>query len=55
MFFKLYLEKFPSIKYEEIINEMNKLYQEINLILFSKRKYFNLRNEIYKDKNDNYK
>ena len=56
--FKIYLEKFTSIKYEEVLNVINKIYPEINQILFSKRKYFNLRNEIYRDaynKINNYK
>ena len=50
--FKIYLEKFPSIKYEELSTDIHKIYHEIHQILFSKRKYFNLRNEIYRDAYD---
>ena len=47
MYFKIYVEKFPSIKYEEILNEMDINYPNINKILFIKKNFYNLRNEIY--------
>ena len=52
MFFKLYIEKFPSIKYEEILNELDIKYPQIKKILFGKRKYFALKKEIYKEAYD---
>ena len=32
MFFKIYIEKFPSIKYEEILNELDINYQIILIV-----------------------
>jgi len=49
MFFKIYIEKFPSIKYEEILNELDIKYPKIKKIVFSKRKFFELKIEIYKE------
>ena len=48
MFFKLYVEKFPSIKYEEILNELDTKYPQ-KKILFGKSNFFALKNEIYKE------
>ena len=48
MFFKyFFLEKFPSIKYEEILNELDIKYPK--KIVFVKSKFFALKNEIYKE------
>ena len=50
MFFKTYLDKFSSIKNVKILNDIkSKIYLQINKILFSKRKYFILKNEINRD------
>jgi len=50
-FFKLYVEKFPSIKYEEILNELDTKYPQ-KKILFGKSNFFALKNEIYKESYD---
>ena len=47
--FLKYNEKFPSIKYEEILNELDIKYPKIKKIVFSKRKFFELKIEIYKE------
>ena len=39
MFFKIYIEKFPSIKYEEILNELDIKYPQIKKISLVKRKF----------------
>ena len=38
MLFKLYVEKFPSIKYEEILNELDTKYPQ-KKILFGKSNF----------------
>jgi len=52
IYFKILIEKFPLIKYEEILYDWNIKYPNLNKIVFSKSQYFNLKNEIFRDLKD---
>ena len=47
-FFKINIETFPCIKYEDILFNLSNKFSNINFILFSKTKFFNLKNEMSK-------
>ena len=45
-YFKINIETFPCIKYEDILYNLTNNFRNINKILFSKTKFFNLKNEM---------
>ena len=49
VYFKINIETFPCIKYEDILYNFTNKYKNINQILFSKTKFFNLKNEMSKE------
>ena len=48
-YFKMSIENFPCIKYEYILYNFINKFKNINKILFSKTKFFNLKNEMSKE------
>lgn len=48
-YFKLNIELFPCIKYEDILFNFTKKFPNINKIIFNKTKFFNLKNEMQKE------
>ena len=48
-YFKISIENFPCIKYEYILYNFTNKFKNINKILFSKIKFFNLKNEMSKE------
>ena len=53
MYFKFLIEKFPLIRYEDILYQLNLKFPNLNKILFGKTKFNNLKNEIYREFNNN--
>ena len=53
MYFKILIEKFPLIRYEDILYQLNLKYPNLNKILFGKTKFNNMKNEIYREINNN--
>ena len=53
MYFKILIEKFPLISYEDILYQLNLKYQNINKILFGKTKFNNMKTEINREFNNN--
>ena len=53
MYFKILIEKFPLIRYEDILYQLNLKYPNINKILFGKTKFNNMKTEINREFNNN--
>ena len=48
-YLKIGIKTFPCIKYEDILYNFTNKFKNINKILFSKTKFFNLKNEMSKE------